>query len=268
MPKYRAYLNSAIHGPFEIGELKELPGFDLDTTVCVDGESDWMPAREFSAIVHYEKRLEVKTVIETGDEVDPSKPRKAQNWRDSIIPSNAPELKRYTPVVSKNGENPTAFPEWNDIETTTQNPSRPSLINLAKLHGAVAPRRRAILLVWGLVSFGFCYPGTEAFFRLYNVLPVQHQEAILARQGSRFRGGLISRIAFPVLHLKKVPAKVKIEKPAPAAPSNVEELNSEDLGNGYIMKTVIVTKVRGGFKTQETKSILVPKTTKRRHASR
>ena len=54
------------------------------------------------------------------------------------------------------------------------------------------------------------------------------------------------------------PAKVNpAASSIPSAPEIVE-IGTEDLGNGFLYKTIVITEVRDGVRTQRTKTITVP----------
>ena len=134
--------------------------------------------------------------------------------------------------------------------------------NVKKITNTLGENRRGILLILlGFVSVGFYYPETENLNNFLSDISV-HDSAIMA-MGARFRKIGSPHAGGVWKHKTPRVSPSSAVKPAAAAPpaspaSEVIEIGSEDLGNGMVSKTIVVTEIRDGVRVQQTKTIEVP----------
>lgn len=251
--KFRVYINNTMDGPFAVAELWQLPGFSLDCSVCPDGEFSWQPASQYPVITRFAQQAT------SGDynpgEVPPDAVEKitSQNWRQAVIGEEVPEIKSAP------------APSLTPSPVLPKKPLKSSpepLAKIKKLASSLGEHRRGILLLLlGFVSVGVYYPETENLAEYLSDISV-HQAA-METMGNRFRqlgsphaGGLWKH---KTNRYRPAPGD-KVAPAVPTAPPTPEviEIGSEDLGNGMVSKTIVVTEIRDGVRVQQTKTIEVP----------
>ena len=241
-------------GPFGVAELWQLPGFSLETSVCPDGEFSWQPAGQYPIITRFTQQ------ITSGDydpgEVLPDIPVKitSHNWRQAVIGEGAPEMKLPPPS-----------PSLTPSQEASKGPLKHSPEKFSKArkvaNGLSEYRRGILLILLGFVSVGVYYPETENLTAFLADISM-HDSAIMAR-GGRFRQIGSPHAGGAWKHKTAQVSPSPTVKPAAAVhaaplPPEVVEIGSEDLGNGMVSKTIVVTEIRDGVRVQQTKTIEVP----------
>ncbi len=248
--KFRIFVNNAIEGPYEVEEVRERAGFTLETTVCLDGESDWIPAHQFPVFTRPIRTLPSgdysPILIETPSELVE---RQARNWRDAVIEGDIPVS--YPPEAVSRSK-PISQPAVPKVETAKAD----AVAN--RQHSPDQKRKGIFLGVLSFIVIGVYFPQTESIATIYSGFkPAGHS---LETMGLRFRSG------GGIAHRGKAGRQPSSVKPIQLGLTpQMDEIASEDLGTGYLLKTVVITRIREGTKTQETKTMRVPKHRGRKH---
>lgn len=246
--KFRVYLNGTMAGPFTVIELCKLPDLSPKTLVCPEGEDSWTGAGEFPDISR------AMTQVCSGDykpeplrTEDPKKASKT-NWRDAVIGDNIPEIKSYSAHSANpsNGNVPSRGPA-----------SKPS--DFTRLAKHIGQRRKLLLLLLGFVSVGAYYP--EADNLSAYLFEFRIDDTAMRTMGRRFHQGGSPHAGDSGKHRarrKNSAEKSRSNHSALAAAQGIVEIGSEDLGNGFLSKTVVITEVHDGIRTQRTATFTVP----------
>jgi hypothetical protein len=252
-------IGHSITGPYEPAELRGLPDFSFDALVCPEGDDVWRPARQFPNLLHYEEET-VNPLVEpdrsAGHRITP------QNWREAIIAADAPERQRYAMAPRPGVSHPLATGAH---PAKSHKHSHWQTLNLARWHAAVSRQRKSILALLGTIVAGVYTPQVNALMTIYGSLREPKQTALML-QGTRIRTGGVphapgshrhhpSPNVIPVRSLSLPPA---FEPLANAGTPQVVEIASDDMGNGFVMKTVVITREENGVKISQTKSYMVP----------
>lgn len=235
--QFVVYLKGCIQGPLDVEEVWQLEGFTLDTSVCPVGDDTWKSAREFTLITQRQN---------PGEEVAPS--AHVTNWREAVINSDVPDFpstRRYAPLVVQSG----------DPVRLTGVSHRASKAKPGSEWPRILYRQRKTFLLGGLVMIftGLYAPQADMVAAICQGLATS--DATLP-SASLSRRWAVSRP--PRRGPWKKPARTSsqpIPKPA-APPATIVEIGSEDLGNGMVQKTVVITRIVGGSEIHETKTIV------------
>jgi hypothetical protein len=243
-------------GPYAVEELWKLPGFSLVTSVCPDGDFSWQPAGQYPAITRFLQRAssgdyDPDQIPAEGGMANAAPKLNSHNWREAVIGENLPDVKMTSRPVAVLSE-PVAAPAKSlplPAPVIRKTPSR-----------LAAYRYVMLWFLLGVTSIGLCYPQTEHWSNFLSQISVN--DASITAMGARFRqmgsphakGGWWKHktlLVTPTITDKGIVA------PASTGPE-IEEIGSEDLGNGMISKTVVVTEIRDGIRVQQTKTYEVP----------
>lgn len=270
--KFWIYSESVLRGPFTVVELAKQPGFTLNSLVCEQGEGAWQPAGDFSII---------RRVVESGDAMveDLSDPLvrvkiPSKNWREAIIATDTPDLAPRPVRFERPIEAP--IPKFS-----------PKKYRMKHLACSLSRQRKHLLLAMvGTLAFGVYYPQMDNIMLIYQGLRTPDQIQGM-EFGKRIRSGGAPHagrpwkrvLSLPSLGLGKAAAAVSaaasVSNAAPAVHSaaadtgqQTSEIASENLGNGWVLKTVVVTHDVNGSKVSETKSFVIPLTQTAHHSHR
>jgi hypothetical protein len=234
--KFRVYLNGSMDGPFTATELCKLPNFSPNTLVCPEGEDCWIGAGQFPAIT------QLMTQVSSGDyKPEPLTPEELSNaaklnWREAVIGAKIPDVKSYLP--------PLAPP--------------PKLLSLTRAATQFGHRRKILLILLGFVSIGAYYPEADNLSAF--LIELKTDDAAIFTMGSRFRQGGSPHAQESWKYRaprKKSAAKVKNADSTDPSAQDIVEIGSEDVGNGLLFKTIVITEVHNGVRTQRTTTITV-----------
>jgi hypothetical protein len=264
--KFHVYINHAYCGPYEIRELWELPGFSLETLVCLHGgEGTWQPASEFPAIQQFRDNPEQTLTSEEESNRDQQLNGKP-DWRAAVIKSDV----TFTPLYTRRQVVIDERSKTVNLGYLQQNPPAPepvqeprtALERLAAFQATWMKRRKGVLAILALISLGLNLPQIDNYMNVYGSM-VQPQVLPAFVLGTRVKGGGLVHPWHP-WKIQKTPAGVALIKLNPSA-DQITEVDTEELGDGTISKTVLVTHIVNGVKIHETKTYLITKHAVRKH---
>jgi hypothetical protein len=261
--KFRVFLRGKIEGPYPVIDLCKLVDFSLNALVCPEGEDVWIAAEKFpdisktmAQVLSGDYKPEPLPAGANGPEESQSVSK--VSWREAVIGNNIPDYKLYT--ASDNG-----FTNLGDRSDSSGTKLK-AFTNAASKLGR---RRKVWLILLGFVSFGAYFPRAENFAEF--LLALNNDDIAILTMGSRFRQGAPPHTRTPrkreALQSKDIPNGKTAPSVSPSHASNVEEIGSEDLGNGLILKTVVITEIRNGVRTQRTTTMEVQAHPRKTHKS-
>lgn len=246
--RFIVYLGGVIQGPLNIPEMWELPGFNGKTTVCREGEDGWAPAEVFPEIEHLRYAPpppppEVETALSA-----------KKTWRDAIIPADVTDeaywYKPQAQMVIQSGDVVTASRQ----KTPAQAP-----VKVKREFPAWMVRHRKNMLLGVLLTglIGAYSPQGDSIAAICEGLagptgPLPLSMITRSWSGRPRPKAGPWRKAFTA---KSIDASSKAKTTTPPV---IFEIGSEDLGNGFIEKTIVITRYVDGVQIQETKTKVIP----------
>src|SRR5687767_5803663 len=109
MARFWVYLDNQVQGPVEIPALRKLPGFNLLTQVCLEGQEAWRMADEVIEIKAYFSAPPRSSSLIPDTQADPSPVEKAQ--MESTLPPSAMATETLPPVERKQDPDVETLPE-------------------------------------------------------------------------------------------------------------------------------------------------------------
>jgi hypothetical protein len=249
--KFNVFMNGTSNGPFEVSELFAIPGFSLETPVMPYGRDEWWgPAAQYPAITDFSGQT-----FSSGDykpePIAPQERATIQNndWRRAVIGRDIPEVKSY---AAASGE--PSHESKNQPDVSLPQPSEEK-----KTFSAAAHHRKGILLLLLGFSFAELYiPKTDNLATFFADLNVD--DSAMSAMGYRFQHGGSPHVGGQSMHetiSQKAPVTPEHSNAAGKTAPEIVEIGSDDLGNGFLSKMIVITETHDGVRTQRTTTITV-----------
>ncbi len=178
------------------------------------------------------------------------------NWREAVIGAEIPKVKFYAPPLAPSQTANERSSAWTK-----------KLSVFKRVAAQLGHSRKTLLILLGFAAIGAYYPEAENLSAF--LVELRTNDAAILAMGTRFHQGGSPHAGAAWKHHANRNYEPAIGKPAHGnvpPTKDIEEIGSEDLGNGFLAKTIVITEVRDGVRTQRTTTITVqshpPKTKK------